>query len=52
MPAIRRRIDMRRMVALYAVNEDLAIRPVIRRLHEVPDEIDAEAGNPRVRWDP
>ena len=40
------------MVAVYAVNEELVIRPVIRRLHEVPDKIDAEAGNPGVRWDP
>ena len=49
---IRRRIDMRRMVAVCAGNREQARGLIIRGLREIADEIEAEGGKPRVRWDP
>ena len=46
---IRRRIDMRRMVAVCAGNREQARELMIRGLREIADEIEAEGGKPQVR---
>ena len=48
---IRRRIDMRRMVAVCAGNREQARGLIIRGLREIADEIEIEGGKSRVRWD-
>ena len=48
---IRRRIDMRRIVALCAGDEEMARSLVVRGLREIADEIERGGGKPRVRWD-
>ena len=48
---IRRRIDMRRIVAVCAGNEEMARSLVVRGLREIADEIERGGGKPRVRWD-
>ena len=49
---IRRRIDTPRMVAVCAGDREQARGLIIRGLREIADEIEAEGGKPRVRWDP
>ena len=46
---IRRRIDMRRMVAECAGNREQARGLIIRGLREIADEIEAEGGKPQER---
>ena len=46
---IRRRIDMRRMVAVCAGDREQARGQIIRGLREIADEIEAEGGKSRVR---
>ena len=48
---IRRRIDMRRMVAVCAGDEELARSLVVRGLRQIAVEIERDGGKPRVRWD-
>ena len=48
---IRRRSDMRRIVAVCAGDEELARSLVVRGLREIADEIEKGEGKPRVRWD-
>ena len=48
---IRRRIDMRRIVAVCAGDEEMARSLVVRGLREIADEIERGGGKPRVRWD-
>ena len=48
---IRRRIDMRRIVAVCVGDEELARSMVVRGLREIADEIERGGGKPRVRWD-
>ena len=48
---IRRRIDMRRIVAVCAGDEELARSLVVQGLREIADEIERGWGKPRVRWD-
>ena len=48
---IRRRINMRRIVAVCAGDEELARSLVVRGLREIADEIERGGGKPRVRWD-
>ena len=48
---IRRRIDMRRMVAVCAGDEELARSLVVRGLRQIAGEIERDGGKPRVRWD-
>ena len=46
---IRRRIDMRRMVAVCAGNREQARGLIIRGLREIADEIEAEGDKPQER---
>ena len=48
---IRRRIDMRRMVAVCAGDEELARSLVVRGLRQIAGEIERDEGKHRVRWD-
>ena len=48
---IRRRIDMRRMVAVCASDEELARCLVVKRLRDIAGKIERDGGKPRVRWD-
>ena len=48
---IRRRIDMRRMVAVCAGDEELARCLVVRGLRQIAGEIERDGGKSRVRWD-
>ena len=48
---IRRRIDMRRMVAVCAGDEELARGLVVQGLRQIAGEIERDDGKPRVRWD-
>ena len=48
---IRRRIDMRRIVAVCVGDEEMARSLVVRGLREIADEIERGEGKPRVRWD-
>ena len=48
---IRRRIDVRRIVAVCAGDEEMARSLVVRGLREIADEIERGGGKPRVRWD-
>ena len=49
--AIRRRIDMQRIVAVCVGDEEMARSLVVRGLREIADEIERGGGKPRVRWD-
>ena len=46
---IRRRIDMRRLVAVCAGNREQARGLIIRGLREISDEIEAEGDKPQER---
>ncbi len=48
---IRRRIDMGRMVAVCAGDEELARSLVVKGLRDVAGEIERGGGKSRVRWD-
>jgi hypothetical protein len=48
---IRRRIDMRRMVAVCAGDEELARCLVVKGLRDIAGKIERDGGKPRVRWD-
>ena len=48
---IRRRIDMRRMVAVCAGDEEQARSLVVKGLRDIAGEIERDGFNPRVRWD-
>ena len=48
---IRRRIDMRRMVAVCAGDEELARSLVVQGLRQIAVEIERDGGKPRVQWD-
>ena len=48
---IRRRIDMGRMVAVCAGDEELARSLVVKGLRDVAGEIERGEGKSRVRWD-
>ncbi len=48
---IRRRIDMRRMVAVCAGDEELARSLVVKGLRQIAGEIERDGGKPRVLWD-
>ena len=48
---VRRRIDMRRIVAVCAGDEEMARSLVVRGLREIADEIERGGGKPRVLWD-
>ena len=48
---IRRRIDMRRMVAVCAGDEELARSLVVKGLRDIAGEIERDGGKPRVLWD-
>ena len=49
---IRQRINMRRLEVVCAGDKEQARTMVVRGLREIADEIEAEEGKPRVRWDP
>ena len=48
---IRRRIDMRRMVAVCAGDEELARCLVVKGLRDIAGKIERDGGKPRVRRD-
>ena len=48
---IRRRIDMRRMVAVCTGDEELARNLVVKGLRDIAGEIERGRGKSRVRWD-
>ena len=48
---IRRRIDMRRMVAVCAGDEELARSLVVQVLRQIKGEIERDGGKSRMRWD-
>ena len=48
---IRRRIDMRRMVAVCAGDEEQARSLVVKGLRDIAGEIERDGVNPRGRWD-